>query len=70
MTNNYFDKFSNSDKKNYYDIRAVCKYDIENLYDDENNQKEKNGFFYLSKIIKSILWKLRFFKRIINNNKI
>jgi hypothetical protein len=65
MTNNYFEKFSDTDKKNYYDIRGVCKYDIENLYEDDQNQEEKSDFFYLIGFVKLIFWKLRFFKRII-----
>ena len=65
MTNNYFEKFSDTDKKNYYDIRGVCKYDIENLYEDDQNQEEKSDFFYLIRFVKLIFWKLRFFKRII-----
>ena len=63
MTNNYFDKFSNLNKNEYFDIRGVCKLDVEQLYEDES-QKKVNDNFYLNKMIKYFLWKFRFITRL------
>ena len=65
MTNNYFDKFTASDKKKYYDIRAVCKYDNENLYEELKNQKEVRDNLFMIKFVKNILWKFRFLTRLL-----
>ena len=65
MTNNYFDKFSDIDKLEYDDIRGACKFDIENLHEENLNQKEIKDNLYLRKVIKIILWKFRILNRVV-----
>ena len=65
ITNNYFDRFSDLDKNKFNDIRGVCKYDLENAFDEKINQKEIKDFFIFKKFLKSLIWKLRFLTRLI-----
>jgi len=64
MTNNYFNKYSDLEKKNSLDIRGVCKFDIEDIFIDKPNQKHFKNNFDLINFKKVILWKFRFLKRI------
>ena len=64
MTNNYFNKYSDLEKKNSLDIRGVCKFDIEDIFIDKQNQKHFKNNFDLINFKKVILWKFRFLKRI------
>ena len=63
MTNNYFEKYSNSEKENNLDIRGVCKFNIEDVFIDKQNQKHFKDNFDLINFKKIILWKFRFLKR-------
>ena len=64
ITNNYFNKFSEIEKKNYNDIRGACKFDIEDVFIDKQHQKHFKNNFDLINFKKNILWKFRFLKRI------
>ncbi len=64
MTNNYFDRFSNLNKNDYNDIRGVCKFDTESVFDEKNYQKKVKDFFNIIKFLKSLLWKFRFLSRL------
>jgi len=64
MTNNYFNKYSDLEKKNSLGIRGVCKFDIEDIFIDKQNQKHFKNNFDLINFKKIILWKFRFLKRI------
>ena len=65
ITNNYFDRFSEIDKTNFDDIRGVCKFDTESVFEENIKQKEAGDFFYTSKFLKLFLWKFRFLTRLI-----
>ena len=64
ITNNYFNKFSEIEKKSYNDIRGVCKFDIEDVFTDKQNQKHFKNNFDLINFKKIIFWKFRFLKKI------
>ena len=64
ITNNYFNKFSEIEKKDHNDIRGVCKFDIEDVFIDKQNQKHFTNNFDLINFKKIILWKFRFLKKI------
>ena len=68
ITNNYFNKFSEIEKKNYNDIRGVCKFDIEDVFIDKQNQQYFKDNFDLINFKKKILWKFRFLKKILRND--
>ena len=68
ITNNYFNKFSEIEKKNYNDIRGVCKFDIDNVFIDKENQQYFKDNFDLINFKKKILWKFRFLKKILRND--
>jgi len=55
-----------SKDQNYLDIRGVCKFKTNEIIIDSENKKKISGNFYLKKIIKSFLWKLRFITRKFN----
>ena len=64
MTNNYFNKYSDLEKKNSLDIRGVCKFDIEDIFINKQNQKHFKNNFDLINLKKVILWKFRSLIRI------
>ena len=66
ITNNYYDKFSNLEKKNYTDIRGVCKFKVDDVLENFDKRKKINDNFNLTKILKLFLWKFRFISRKIN----
>ena len=66
ITNNYFEKFPELNKKDYFDIRGSCKFQINEIIIETENKKKINDNFYLKKIIKSFLWKFRFITRKFN----
>ncbi len=66
MTNNYFKKFSNTEKELSFDIKGACKFKVNDIFQDNINQKEIKNSFYFKKILKNFLWKLRFITRKIN----
>ena len=66
MTNNYYDKFSNLENQNFTDIRGVCKFKIEDVFENFDKTKKLNDNFYLIKMIRLFLWKFRFISRKIN----
>ena len=55
-------------KKNYNDIRGVCKFDIEDVFIDKQNQQYFKGNLDLINFKKKILWKFRFLKKIFRND--
>lgn len=64
ITNNYFNKFSDKEKFNNFEIRGVCKVDINNIIEDKKFQKKYKKKFFLYDIILKILWQFRFLKKI------
>jgi len=66
MTNNYYDKFSNLENQNFIDIRGVCKFKIDDVFENFDKTKKLNDNFYLIKMIRLFLWKFRFISRKIN----
>ena len=64
ITNNYFDRFLDESKKNFTDIRGVCKFNMQELVSEKKNQKEIRDNFFMIKFIKNILWKFRFLTRL------
>ena len=65
ITNNYFDRFIDENKKKFNDIRGVCKFHTNEIISEINNQKEVKNNFYIFKFFKNILWKFRFIKRLV-----
>ena len=66
LTNNYFEKFSNSKENEFLDIRGACRYKTNEIFELNNKQINLRDYFYLNKILKIFLWKLRFITRKIN----
>ena len=66
MTNNYYEKFSKFRDQNYMDIRGVCKFKVNDIFEDQNKLKKLNNNFLLIKFFKIILWKLRFITKKFN----
>ena len=66
MTNNYYEKFPDLDKKDYFDIRGACKFQIDEIIIDKENRKKMSDNFILNKLIKNLFWKLRFITRKFN----
>ena len=65
MTNNYFEKFSDLEKIHYSDIRGICKFDNESVFEEKIKQKKTGDFFYFINFFKLFLWKFRFLTRLI-----
>ena len=63
MTNNYYEKFSEFKNQNYMDIRGVCTLKINEIFGD---LKEVKDNFYFIKLLKLLIWKLRFITRKFN----
>ncbi len=63
MTNNYYEKFSEFKNQNYMDIRGVCTLKINEIFGD---LKEVKDNFYFMKLLKLLIWKLRFITRKFN----
>ena len=66
LTNNYFEKFSNSKENEFLDIRGACRYKTNEIFELNKKQINLRDYFYLNKILKIFLWKLRFITRKIN----
>jgi len=66
MTNNYYDKFSNLKNQNFIDIRGVCKFKTNKIFEDPDKRKKLNDNFNISRVFKSIHWKFRFITRKFN----
>ena len=64
ITNNYFDRFLDDSKKNFTDIRGVCKFNMEELVFEKKYQKEIGDNFFMIKFLKNILWKFKFLTRV------
>ena len=65
ITNNYFDKFMDKNKKQFNDIRGVCKFHTDEIISEKTNQKEIRNNFYMIKFFKNLLWKFRFITRLV-----
>ncbi len=65
ITNNYFDKYIDENKKMYNDIRGVCKFHKDEIISEIEKQKEINNNFFITKFLKNLLWKFRFITRLI-----
>lgn len=63
LTNNYINKFSNL-KKNYSDIRGVCKFNINEVIDIKEKLKFYQRIPFYFDFLKKLNWKLRIFKKI------
>ncbi|MDA9693853.1 hypothetical protein N9U71_00270 [Candidatus Pelagibacter sp.] len=63
MTNNYYEKFSEFKNQNYMDIRGVCTLKINEIFGD---LKEVKDNLYFIKLLKLLIWKLRFITRKFN----
>ena len=66
MTNNYFEKFPEIEKKDYFDIRGACKFQINEIIIDFKDRKKMTNDFILEKLIKKLFWKFRFITRKFN----
>jgi len=66
ITNNYFEKFPELNKKDYFDIRGSCKFQINEIIVDLENQKKIDDNFKLKKFVKNFFWKFRFISRKFN----
>ena len=66
MTNNYYEKFPELDKKNFFNIKGACKFQINEILIDQENRKKLTDIFVLKKLIKNLLWKFRFITRKFN----
>ncbi len=69
MTNNYFDKFKNNKGDNsYFDIRGVCKFKYEEVFENKQNCIELNKYkIIFDKFINQLIWKFRFITRLFRN---
>ena len=65
ITNNYFDRFIDKNKKKFNDIRGVCKFHTGEIISKTNNHIEIQSNFYLNKFFKNLFWKFRFITRLI-----
>ena len=65
ITNNYFDRFLDENKKQFNDIRGVCKFHIDELVSKIIDQKKVKDYFYMIKFFKNLLWKFKFITRLI-----
>ena len=65
ITNNYFNKFLDDKKKQFNDIRGVCKFNTEEIISNESDQKKIKNNFYIIKFFKNLLWKFRFLTRLV-----
>ena len=66
ITNNYYEKFSELEKKDYFDIRGACKFQINEIIIDLKDRKKMTNDFILEKLIKKLFWKFRFITRKFN----
>ena len=66
MTNNYYEKFPELDKKNFFNIKGACKFQINEILIDQENRKKLTDNFILKKLIKNLFWKFRFITRKFN----
>jgi len=66
MTNNYFDKFKDTNGDNsYIDIRGVCKFKYEEVFENIQYCIELSNYkIIFDKFIKNMIWKLRFITRL------
>ena len=66
MTNNYFDKFNNvKGDSSYLDIRGVCKFKSEEVFENIQNCIELENYkIIFDKYIKKLIWKFRFITRL------
>ena len=55
ITNNYFNKFSNKEKFNYFDIRGVCKVDINDILEEKRPKKNIKKNIYIRYIFKNFM---------------
>jgi len=67
ITNNYFEKFKELKNKGYKDIRGVCTYKIDEVFEETTNHKKSINHFYIKRFFKIIFWKLRFLTRLFRN---
>ena len=65
ITNNYFDRFLDENKKKFNDIRGVCKFHTNEIISEDKNQKQTKNNFYVIKFFKNLFWKFRFITRLI-----
>ena len=65
ITNNYFNRFIDEDKKKFNDIRGVCKFNTNEIVSELKDQREIKDNFYRIKFLKNLLWKFRFIKRLV-----
>ena len=65
ITNNYFDKFIDENKKKFNDIRGVCKFHTGEIISKTKNHIEIKNNFYINKYFKNFFWKFRFITRLI-----
>ena len=65
ITNNYFDRFLDENKKKFNDIRGVCKFHTNEIISEDKNQKQIKNNFYVIKFFKNLFWKFRFITRLI-----
>ena len=65
ITNNYFNKYQDENKKNLNDIRGVCKFNLNEIVSETKNQKKIKDNFYMIKYFKILLWKFRFLTRLV-----
>ena len=66
MTNNYYEKFPDLDKKDYFDIRGACKFQINEIIIEPENRRKMTDNFISNKLIKYLFWKFRFITRKFN----
>ena len=66
ITNNYFDRFLDDNKKQLNDIRGVCKFHTDEILSKISDQKKIKNNFFTIKFFKNLLWKFRFLTRLIN----
>ena len=66
MTNNYFEKFPEIEKKDYFDIRGASKFQINEIIIEPENRRKMTDNFILNKLIKNFFWKFRFITRKFN----
>ena len=65
ITNNYFDRFIDENKKKFNDIRGVCKFRTDEIISKTKNHLEIKNNFYMDKFFKNFFWKFRFITRLI-----
>tara|TARA_Y100000590_G_scaffold281475_1_gene316613 strand:- start:242 stop:1162 length:921 start_codon:yes stop_codon:yes gene_type:complete len=66
ITNNYFQRFSDIKDNNFLDIRGVCRFNLTEVFEIQEKQKEEKNFFVLNKFFKNFRWKFRFISRKLN----